>query len=129
MSKLFLILGSINAATAVTMGAFGAHFLKTKISEDMLSVFQTAVQYHFYHSLGLLIVGLLTIYFKPKKHLEIAGWMMFIGIILFSGSLYILSTTGSRWLGIITPFGGIAFIMSWVYIAIAVWKWSSSHRL
>jgi uncharacterized membrane protein YgdD (TMEM256/DUF423 family) len=128
MSKLFLILGSINAALAVTMGAFGAHFLKTKISEDMLSVFQTAVQYHFYHSLGLLIVGLLTIYFKPKKHLEIAGWMMFIGIILFSGSLYILSTTNTRWLGIITPFGGIAFIMSWVYIAIAVLKWSSSHR-
>ena len=129
MSKLFLILGSINAATAVSMGAFGAHFLKTKISEDMLSVFQTAVQYHFYHSLGLLIIGLLTIYFKPKKHLEIAGWMMFIGIILFSGSLYILSTTGSRWLGIITPFGGIAFIISWVYIAITVWKCSSSHRL
>ncbi|MDH4206512.1 MAG: DUF423 domain-containing protein [Desulfobacteraceae bacterium] len=129
MSKLFLVLGSINAATAVTMGAFGAHSLKTKISEDMLSVFQTAVQYHFYHSLGLLIVGLLTIYFKPEKYLKIAGWMMFIGIILFSGSLYILSTTNTRWLGMITPFGGIAFIISWVYIAVAVWKWSSSHHL
>ena len=129
MSRLFFILGSINAATAVTMGAFGAHFLKTKISEDMLSVFQTAVQYHFYHSLGLLIVGLLTLYFKPEKYLKIAGWMMFIGIILFSGSLYILSATGARWPGIITPFGGIAFIISWVYIAIFVWKWSSSQRL
>ena len=128
MSKLFLILGSINAATAVTMGAFGAHSLKTKISQDMLSVFQTAVQYHFYHSLGLLIIGLLTIYFKPEKYLKIAGWIMFIGIILFSGSLYILSTTGTRWLGIITPVGGIAFIISWIYIAIAVWKRSSSHR-
>jgi uncharacterized membrane protein YgdD (TMEM256/DUF423 family) len=129
MSKLFLYLGSINAATAVTMGAFGAHFLKTKISEAMLSVFQTAVQYHFYHSLGLLIVGLLTIYFKPEKYLKIAGWMMFIGIILFSGSLYLLSTTNTRWLGIITPVGGIAFILSWVFIAISVWKWSSSHHL
>ena len=129
MSKLFLVLGSINAATAVTMGAFGAHSLKTKISEDMLSLFQTAVQYHFYHSLGLLIVGLLTIYFKPEKYLKISGWMMFIGIILFSGSLYILSTTNTRWLGMITPFGGIAFIISWVYIAVAVWKWSSSHHL
>ena len=128
MSKLFLILGSINAATAVTMGAFGAHSLKTKISEDMLSVFQTAVQYHFYHSLGLMIIGLLTIYLKPAKHLEIAGWIMFTGIILFSGSLYILSTTSARWLGIITPIGGIAFIISWIFIAITVWKWSSSHR-
>jgi uncharacterized membrane protein YgdD (TMEM256/DUF423 family) len=98
MSKLFLILGSINAAAAVTMGAFGAHFLKTKISEAMLSVFRTAVQYHFYHSLGLLIVGLLSI-------------------------------TDTRWLGMITPFGGFAFIISWVYVAISVWKWSSSHRL
>ena len=128
MSKLFLILGSINAATAVTMGAFGAHSLRTKMPEDMLSVFQTAVQYHFYHSLGLMIIGLMTIYFKPAKHLEIAGWIMFTGIILFSGSLYILSTTSARWLGIITPVGGIAFIISWIFIAINVWKWSSSHR-
>ena len=127
MSKLFLILGSINAATAVSMGAFGAHFLKTKISEDMLSVFQTAVQYHFYHSLGLMIIGVLTISIKPEKYLGIAGWMMFIGIILFSGSLYILSTTAIRWVGIITPFGGIAFIISWVFIAIALWKWSETN--
>lgn len=128
MSKLFLILGSINAAAAVTMGAFGAHSLKTKLSQDMLSVFQTAVQYHFYHSLGLLIVGLLAIYLKPEKHIKIAGWMMFMGIILFSGSLYLLSITGIRWLGIITPFGGIAFILSWIFIAVAVWKWPSSHN-
>ncbi|MEJ2658993.1 MAG: DUF423 domain-containing protein [Desulfobacterales bacterium] len=123
MAKLFLILGSINMAVAVTMGAFGAHSLKTKISEGMLSVFQTAVQYHFYHSLGLLIVGLLTIYFRPEKYLEIAGWIMFLGIILFSGSLYVLSTTNTRWLGMVTPFGGIAFVISWVFIAITVWKW------
>ena len=129
MSKLFLILGSINAATAVTMGAFGSHSLKTKISENMLSVFQTAVQYHFYHSLGLLIIGLLTMYFKPLKYINIAGWMMLIGIILFSGSLYALSTTGTRWFGFITPFGGIAFIISWVFIAVTAWKWSSSNDL
>jgi uncharacterized membrane protein YgdD (TMEM256/DUF423 family) len=71
MSKLFLILGSINAATAVSMGAFGAHSLKTKIPEDMLFVFQTAVQYHFYHSLGLMIIGVLTLYFKPENILEL----------------------------------------------------------
>jgi uncharacterized membrane protein YgdD (TMEM256/DUF423 family) len=127
MSKLFLILGSVNAATAVSMGAFGAHFLKTKIPEDMLFVFQTAVQYHFYHSLGLMVIGVLTIHIKPEKHLGIAGWIMFIGIILFSGSLYILSTTATRWVGMITPFGGIAFIVSWVFIAIAVWKWSATN--
>ena len=127
MSKLFLILGSVNAATAVSMGAFGAHFLKTKIPEDMLFVFQTAVQYHFYHSLGLMIIGVMAIYIKPEKHLGIAGWIMFIGIILFSGSLYILSTTATRWVGVITPFGGISFIVSWVFIAIAVWKWSATN--
>ena len=128
MSKLFLILGSINAATAVSMGAFGAHSLKTKISEDMLSVFQTAVQYHFFHSLGLMIIGVLIISIKPEKYLGVAGWMMFIGIILFSGSLYVLSTTTTRWIGIITPFGGLAFIISWLLIAISVWKWSSTKK-
>jgi uncharacterized membrane protein YgdD (TMEM256/DUF423 family) len=127
MSKLFLILGSVNGATAVSMGAFGAHFLKTKIPEDMLFVFQTAVQYHFYHSLGLMVIGVLAIHIKPEKHLGIAGWIMFIGIILFSGSLYVLSTTATRWVGMITPFGGIAFIVSWVFIAIAVWKWSATN--
>ena len=127
MSKLFLILGSINAATAVFMGAIGAHSLKTIITEDMLFVFQTAVQYHFYHSLGLMIIGVLTIYFKSVKYIEIAGWIMFIGIILFSGSLYTLSITNMRWVGLITPIGGIAFIVSWVLIAITVWKRSSSH--
>ena len=125
MSKLFLILGSINAATAVSMGAFGAHLLKTRITEDMLFVFQTAVQYHFYHSLGLMIIGVLTIHFKPEKYIKIAGWIMFIGIILFSGSLYTLSTTSMRWVGLITPIGGIAFIVSWVFIAITAWKRSS----
>ena len=125
MTKLFLILGSINAAAAVSMGAFGAHSLKAKIPEDMLSVFQTAVQYHFYHALGLLIVGLLSMYLKPDRYIVIAGWMMFIGIVLFSGSLYVLSISGIRWLGIITPFGGIAFILSWIFVAVAIWRWSS----
>ena len=122
MGKLFLILGSINAAAAVTMGAFGAHSLKAEISEGMLSVFQTGVQYHFYHSLGLLIIGLMTLYFQSGKYLYAAGWIMFFGIILFSGSLYILSTTNMRWLGMITPFGGMAYLISWILIAVAVWK-------
>ena len=128
MSKLFLIFGSINAATAVSMGAFGAHSLKTKITEDMLYVFQTAVQYHFYHSLGLMIIGVLAIYIKSEKYLSIAGWIMFIGIMLFSGSLYILSTTTTRWIAVITPFGGIAFIISWVFITITIWKCSLTHQ-
>lgn len=125
MAKLFLILGTVNASVVVVMGAFGAHSLKTKISGDMLSVFQTAAQYHFYHSLGLMIIGILAIFFKSEKYLRIAGWMMFTGIILFSGSLYVLSITSTRWVGIITPFGGIAFIISWVFVAISVWNRSS----
>jgi uncharacterized membrane protein YgdD (TMEM256/DUF423 family) len=74
-----------------------------------------------------MVIGVLAIHIKPEKHLGIAGWIMFIGIILFSGSLYILSTTATRWVGMITPFGGIAFIVSWVFIAIAVWKWSATN--
>jgi uncharacterized membrane protein YgdD (TMEM256/DUF423 family) len=115
MSKLFLILGSISAATAVIFGAFGTHSLKTKIPGEMIAVFQTAVQYHFYHSLGLMVIGLLIIRINSQTRLWIAGWVMFIGIILFSGSLYLLSTTGTRWFGIITPFGGI-------WVAVGVWK-------
>ena len=84
----------------------------------MLFVFQRAVQYHFYHSLGLMIIGVLTIHFKPEKYIKIAGQIMFIGIILFSGSIYTLSTTIMRWVGLITPVGGIAFILSWVFITI-----------
>ncbi|MGB8855993.1 MAG: DUF423 domain-containing protein, partial [Burkholderiales bacterium] len=107
-TKIFLLLGSVGALLAVLLGAFGAHALKSKLNADMLAVFQTGVQYHFYHALGLLAVGLLASHLPESAALRWSGWLMFAGIVIFSGSLYVLSTSGIRWLGAITPIGGVA---------------------
>lgn len=122
MQKLFLLAGSIAMALAVALGAFGAHGLKSKLSQEMLDIFETGVQYHFYHAIGLLIVGLLAQYLPNSSLLKWGGWLMITGIIIFSGSLYTLSTTGIRWLGAITPIGGLCFIASWIIIGLAAWK-------
>lgn len=121
MIKLFVILGSINAFLAVALGAFGAHGLKDKLSPNMLSIFETGVQYHMYHALGLVLVGILAQWAAPGT-LNWAGWLMFFGIVFFSGSLYILSITGVKILGAITPIGGVLFLISWVLVAIAAFK-------
>lgn len=121
-TKIFLLLGSVGALLAVLLGAFGAHALKSKLNADMLAVFQTGVQYHFFHALGLLAVGLLASHLPDSAALRWSGWLMFAGIIIFSGSLYVLSTSGIRWLGAITPIGGVAFIAAWALLAIAVLK-------
>lgn len=120
--KVFLILGAINAALAVILGAFGSHGLEGKLSERMIEVYKTGVQYHMYHAIGILIVGLLAGKLSGSSALQWSGWMMFIGIILFSGSLYVLSTTGISKLGIITPFGGVAFIAGWILLVVAAVK-------
>ena len=122
MQKLFLLAGSIAMALAVALGAFGAHGLKSKLSQEMLDIFETGVQYHFYHAIGLLIVSLLAQYLPNSSLLKWGGWLMITGIIIFSGSLYTLSTTGIRWLGAITPIGGLCFIASWIIIGLAAWK-------
>lgn len=122
MFKIFIILGSINMLLSVALGAFGAHGLRDRLTTDMLAVYQTAVQYHMIHAIGLLIVGVLVNYFSPSAWIHWAGWSLFIGIVIFSGSLYILSTTGIRWLGAITPIGGMAFIIGWLCLCIAAWK-------
>lgn len=107
---------------AVTFGAFGAHALKGRLDDYALGVFQTAVQYHFYHSLALLAVGILALSQTHSGLLRSSGWLFMLGIILFSGSLYGLSLTGIKWLGAVTPLGGIAFIAGWVCLATAAWK-------
>jgi uncharacterized membrane protein YgdD (TMEM256/DUF423 family) len=122
MQKLFLLLGSIAMALAVSLGAFGAHGLKEKISSDMLEIFQTGVTYHFYHALGLLAVGFLAQQLPDNSMIKWAGWLMVAGIIIFSGSLYTLSISGIRWLGAITPLGGLCFIASWLIFALAIWR-------
>lgn len=122
MFKLFVTLGGINAFLAVALGAFGAHALKSQLSPEMLAIFETGVQYHFYHALGLLAVGIIAAHLPESVWLKRSGWIMFAGIIIFSGSLYILSITGVRWLGAITPIGGVCFLVSWVLLVIAVLK-------
>lgn len=120
MLKLFVVLGSLNAFLAVALGAFGAHALKTRLTaSNMLDVYQTGVHYHLIHALGLLAIALLSDKLGAGSLLSASGWALFIGIVLFSGSLYVLSLTGIKPLGAITPFGGIAFLAGWVMLALA----------
>jgi uncharacterized membrane protein YgdD (TMEM256/DUF423 family) len=121
MSKTIIMTASILLALAVAIGAFGAHGLKAHLSEAMLQTWKTGVEYHFYHALGLLLIGVLSVS-MPSGLLNWAAIFLFAGIILFSGSLYILAITGIRWLGAITPLGGISFIAGWVLLLVAVFK-------
>ncbi|WP_449538131.1 DUF423 domain-containing protein [Ferdinandcohnia sp. Marseille-Q9671] len=120
--KLFLILGAIHAFLAVALGAFGAHGLEGKISEKYLKTWNTAVQYQMFHAIGLFIVAFLSDKLAQTNLIITAGWSLFIGILLFSGSLYVLSVTGIKVLGAITPLGGVAFLVGWVLLIVAAVK-------
>ena len=122
MAKLFITLASLSGMLAVAFGAFGAHALKGRLDDYAQGVFQTAVQYHFYHSLALLAVGVIAISYPQATLLRSSGWLFVVGIIIFSGSLYLLSLSGLRWLGAVTPLGGLAFIAGWGCLAAASWK-------
>ncbi|WP_409290741.1 DUF423 domain-containing protein [Peribacillus sp. SCS-37] len=121
--KVFLIAGAINAFLAVALGAFGAHGLEGRISAKYLETWKTGVHYHMFHAAGLLIVGLLAGQLKAGSLLNWSGWLMILGILLFSGSLYVLSVTGIKVLGAITPLGGLAFLAAWLLIIIGVYKY------
>ena len=112
MHRLFLSFGSGFALIAVITGAFAAHALKSKLSPDMFQVFEVAVRYQMYHALGLIAVAWASTQWSSQL-ITAAGWLFVAGIVIFSGSLYILSLTGVRWLGAITPIGGAAFIIGW----------------
>lgn len=120
-AKLFLSLGSISGALAVMIGAFGAHGLKNKLCEEMLAIYKTGVEYHFYHTLALLAIGLFALHHKSAL-LTASGWSMVTGIVIFSGSLYALSISGVKILGALTPIGGLFFIVGWLLLAIAILK-------
>ncbi|MFX3617625.1 MAG: DUF423 domain-containing protein [Sporolactobacillus sp.] len=122
--KMLIIVGAALAFLSVAFGAFGAHVLKEGLGEHYLSIYQTGVSYQMYHSLGLILIGLLalTAFRGSAGLLQTAGILMLLGIILFSGSLYVLSMTKTDWLGAITPFGGLAFLASWVFVIIAIAK-------
>lgn len=117
--KLFLFLGALNGLLAVALGAFGAHGLEGKITEKSLGIWEKAVNYQMFHTMALLVVGLLL---GKIQHVGInwAGWLFFIGIVLFSGSLYIYSTSGIKMFAMITPIGGVAFLIGWVLLGYAV---------
>ena len=119
--KKILVAGAVLMALGVLLGAFGAHALKTRLSPEMLGVYTTAVEYHFYHSLGLLLIGLIG-YHLQSKWLNWSGILLVSGIILFSGSLYALSITGIKVLGVITPIGGLAFVAGWICLAVGLFN-------
>jgi uncharacterized membrane protein YgdD (TMEM256/DUF423 family) len=121
MDRFFFALGSLMAFLAVALGAFAAHALKERLAPDMLNIFEVGVRYHMYHSLALLAVAWASVQW-PHSSASTAGWFFLAGIVIFSGSLYILSVTGMRWLGAITPIGGVAFLIGWIILAWAAWR-------
>jgi uncharacterized membrane protein YgdD (TMEM256/DUF423 family) len=118
MKSVFLFLGAISALTGVGMGSFGAHGLKAILSPEMLTVYQIGVTYQMWHALGLIGIALIRQRVPESKLLNWAGSLMFIGILLFSGSLYLLAILNLTWLGMITPIGGASFIIAWLLVAI-----------
>lgn len=126
MVKKYLFIAAISGFLAVALGAFGAHGLKQKLSADMLAVYHTGVQYHFYHTLALFGVALLMLQLPPSAALRWSALLFCIGIVIFSGSLYVLAISGIRWLGAITPLGGVAFLAGWILLALAVWNWKAA---
>jgi uncharacterized membrane protein YgdD (TMEM256/DUF423 family) len=121
MDRTFALLGALLAFLAVGAGAFGAHALRERLAPDLLDVFETAARYQMYHALGLLAVAWAADRWPGGASLA-AGWLFVAGIVLFSGSLYLLSLSGVRWLGAITPLGGLAFLAGWLALAWAVWR-------
>ena len=118
MARNFLLIGSLAGVLGVTLGAFGAHGLRGRLSPDMLAVFETGVRYHMYHALAIVLVSAL----MPRLDgwlIHAAGWSFAIGIVLFSGSLYLLAVTGVTVLGAITPIGGLLFLAGWACLAFA----------
>ncbi len=119
--KSWIILGASLAALAVILGAFGAHGLKSKISPEDLAIFETGVRYHMYHALGLILIGVLGFHYNADL-IQLPAVLLSIGILIFSGSLYILVITGLRWMGAITPIGGLALIAGWILLVFRLTK-------
>ena len=116
MTRTFFALGALSALLAVAAGAFGAHALRGRLVPDMQTVFETGARYQMYHALALFVTaGAFTRW--PGGPVIAAGWLFVAGTVLFSGSLYLLALTGQRWLGAITPLGGLAFILGWAALA------------
>lgn len=121
MDRWLGFLGALSAGIAVAAGAFGAHWLRTRLSPDLAAVYETAVRYQIYHALGLLFTAWAGQRFG-SPWVWWSGWLFFIGTLLFSGSLYLLALTGSRSWGVVTPFGGVCFILGWLFFGWGIWS-------
>lgn len=122
MERIFLLWAAIFGGLGVALGAFGAHALSERLAANLLQTYETAVRYHFYHALALVAV-VYAIGRWPQSNLPVAaGWLFVLGVLIFSGSLYLLAFTGIRWLGAITPIGGVALIAGWACLAVAAWR-------
>jgi uncharacterized membrane protein YgdD (TMEM256/DUF423 family) len=121
MMRTFFVIGAILGAVGVAAGAFGAHGLRASVSPEMLAVFETGVRYHLFHALALLAVAWASTRWASAA-IRVAGWLFVVGILVFSGSLYVLTLTGIRAFGAITPFGGVAFIAGWFLLAWGAWR-------
>jgi uncharacterized membrane protein YgdD (TMEM256/DUF423 family) len=120
MERTFLVLGAISAGISVAAGAFGAHALRARLSPDLLAVFETGARYEMYHALGLVAAAWAASRAPAAAGAAAwAGWLFVAGTVLFSGSLYVLTLTGIRALGAVTPFGGVAFLAGWIALAVA----------
>ena len=120
MKTPYIAAGAILAFLAVALGAFGAHGLKGRIDPYLLDVYKTGVQYHLAHALGLILLGIIVELRGGNRSYRWSGIAMLAGTVLFSGSLYLMAMTGLRWLGAITPIGGVFFLLAWLLLAIAV---------
>ena len=121
---MFLKFAALSGFLAVALGAFGAHGLKARLNDDMMVVYHTAVEYHFIHTLALLVVVLLDLKFTQVALFNVSAWAFAVGIVIFSGSLYVLSLTGIKVLGAVTPLGGLAFLIGWLCLFLAAFKLS-----
>jgi len=121
MSRRFIALGALLALLAVAIGAFGAHALKPLLTPEAKIWYQTGVTYHMFHALGLILIGLLA-QLQPQAKLKLAGYSLLVGVVLFSGSLYLMAITQIRWLGAITPLGGLAFLVGWGSLFWSQWR-------
>lgn len=121
MTRIFFLLGGIFAFLAVGAGAFGAHGLRSRLTPELLAVFETAARYQMYHALGLFVAAWAAARWRGSAAV-VAGWLFVFGIVVFSGSLYVLALSGIRWLGAITPVGGLGFLGGWLALGAAAWR-------
>ncbi|ASJ96096.1 DUF423 domain-containing protein [Shewanella marisflavi] len=121
MRKGFLLLAALSGFLAVALGAFGAHGLKQVTTPEMLDIFNLGVEYQFYHTFALIAVAFSGHWLKSRL-IDWAGYLFLLGIVLFSGSLYLYVLVGSKWTGPVTPIGGVCFLVGWLFIAVAVWR-------